>query len=194
MTKKNQQLNQIILDEIARITENNSVNGKVLEDFAFFVIDNHQKKFSRPIKIKQSKKIKPLSLSQLKKEVYQYFEVENTTELKKSDAFKMAVSVWDKLNLSKRESWEMIYRQFIGILPEEEGETGKDCINGIHLFKYFRPYQVFGLEPKEASTQDIKKAYYRLSKIYHPDNQETGDSRIFDRLTIMYKSITTEFK
>ncbi len=194
MTKKNQQLNQIILDEIARITENHSVNGKVLEDFAFFVIDHHQKKLSKPIKIKQSKTIKTLTLSELKKAVYQYFEVKNTTELKKSDAFKMAVSVWDKLNLSKRESWEMIYRQFIGILPEEEGEIGKDCINGIHLFKYFRPYQVFGLEPKEASTQDIKKAYYRLSKIYHPDNQETGDSRIFDRLTIMYKSITTEFK
>ncbi len=186
MDKKNQQLNQIILDEIARITENNSVNCQVLEDFAFFVINNHKKKLS--------KKIKPLSLSNLKTAVYQYFEVKNTKELKKSDAFKMATSVWDKLNLSKRESWEIIYRKFIGILPEEDGETGKDCINGIHLFKYFRPYQVFGLEPKEASTQDMKKAYYRLSKIYHPDNQETGDSRIFDRLTIMYKSITTEFK
>ncbi len=39
MTKKNQRLNQIILDEIARITENNSVNRQVLEEFAFFVID-----------------------------------------------------------------------------------------------------------------------------------------------------------
>ncbi|EAZ91827.1 J domain-containing protein [Crocosphaera chwakensis] len=194
MTQKNKQLNQIILDEIARITENNSVNGQVLEDFAFFVIYNHNKKLSKPTKTQQSKKIKPLTLSQLKKAVYQYFEVKDTTELKKSDAFKMAISVWDKLNLSKRESWEIIYRQFIGILPEEDGEIGKDCINGIHLFKYFRPYQVFGLEPKEASTQDIKKAYYRLSKIYHPDNQETGDARIFDRLTIMYKSITMEFK
>ncbi|MDJ0729490.1 MAG: DnaJ domain-containing protein [Crocosphaera sp.] len=194
MTQKNKQLNQIILDEIARITENNSVNGKVLEDFAFFVIDNHNKKLPNPGKNELSKKTKSLTLSQLKQAVYEYFEVKNTTELKKSDAFKMAISVWDKLNLSKRESWEIIYRQFIGILPEEEGETGKDCINGIHLFKYFRPYQVFGLEPKEANTQDIKKAYHRLSKIYHPDNQETGDARIFDRLNIMYKSITTEFK
>ncbi|MDJ0658616.1 MAG: DnaJ domain-containing protein [Crocosphaera sp.] len=192
MTKKNKELNQIILDEIARITEKNSVNGQILKDFAFFVIDNHHKKLSQ--KTKPSKKIKPLTLSELKQAVYQYFEVKNTTELKKSDAFKMAISVWDKLNLSKRESWEKIYRKFIGILPEEEGETGKDCINGIHVFKYFRPYQVFGLEPKEASTEDIKKAYYRLSKIYHPDNQETGDARIFDRLTIMYKSITTELK
>ncbi|MGK7885028.1 MAG: hypothetical protein AB4057_10445 [Crocosphaera sp.] len=63
MNKKDQQLNQIILDEIARITENNSVNNQVLEDFAFFVINNHKKKLS--------KKIKPLSLSDLKKAVYQ---------------------------------------------------------------------------------------------------------------------------
>ena len=194
MTKKNKQLNQIILDEIARITENNSVSRQVLEEFAFFVIDNHNKKLSKGTKTQQSKKVKPLHLSELKKAVYQYFEVKSTTELKKSDAFKMAISLWDNLNLSKRESWELIYRKYIDILPEEEGETGNFCINGIHIFKYFRPYQVFGLEPKEATTQDIKKAYYQLSKIYHPDNQETGDARIFDRLTIMYKSITTEFK
>ena len=88
MTKKNQPLNQIILDEIARITENNSVNGQVLENFAFFVIDNHNKTLSKPIKTEQSKKIKPLTLSRLKKAVYQYFEVKNTTELKKSESWK----------------------------------------------------------------------------------------------------------
>ncbi len=39
---------------------------------------------------------------------------------------------------------------------------------------------VFELDPKTASKEDIKNAYYRLSKIYHPDNQETGDAEVFD--------------
>lgn len=155
--KKQKQLNQIILNEIARLTETNHVNGKILEDFAFFVLENHRKKSPSVKKIVQVKsaKAKPLSLSQIKQSVYQYFNVKNTTELKKSDAFKMAISVWASLNLSKRESWEMIYRQFIGILPEEEGQEGKDCIHGINIFKYFRPYQVFNLDPKTATKQDI---------------------------------------
>ena len=59
---------------------------------------------------------------------------------------------------------------------------------------YFYPYRVFELDPKTANKEDIKNAYYRLSKIYHPDNQEKGNSHIFDRLTVMYKSITTEIK
>ena len=194
MARNKKQLNQIILNEIVRITEKNNINHQILENFAFFVIENYKKKTSKTVKTTQSQKGKPLYLAEIKQAVYQYFDVKNTVELKKSDAFRMAISVWDNLNLSKRDSWEMIYRQFIGILPEEEDETGKNCINGIHIFKYFRPYQVFGLEPKEANKEDIKKAYYQLSKIYHPDNQETGDVQIFDRLTIMYKSITTEFK
>ncbi|MFM7788456.1 MAG: DnaJ domain-containing protein, partial [Microcystis panniformis] len=66
--------------------------------------------------------------------------------------------------------------------------------NGINIFKYFRPYRVFDLDPNTASKEDIKNAYYRLSKIYHPDNQETGDAEVFDCLTVMYKSITTEIK
>ncbi|MFM7277989.1 MAG: DnaJ domain-containing protein, partial [Microcystis aeruginosa] len=135
-----------------------------------------------------------LTLTQLKQAVYAYFEVSNTTELKKSSMFQMATRAFDNINLSQRESWEKIYREYVGILPEEDGETGKHCINGINIFKYFYPYRVFELDPKTASKEDIKNAYYRLSKIYHPDNQETGDAEVFDCLTVMYKSITTEIK
>lgn len=196
MTKRKQpkQLNQIILDEISRIATTNQINSETLEEFALFVLDNYRKKSPTVKKIILSTQAEPLSFPKLKQAVYQYFKVKNTSELKQSNAFKMATSVWDSLNLSKRESWEIIYRKYIGILPEEAGETGKDCINGIDIFKYFRPYQVFDLNPKTASKQEIKQAYYRLSKVYHPDNKETGDARIFDRLTIMYKSITKEFK
>jgi hypothetical protein len=179
-----------------------SIESRILEDFADFVIKNHRKKSPKPSLTKSKTtattttvpKVKPLTLTQLKQAVYAYFEVSNTTELKKSSMFQMATRAFDNINLSQRESWEVIYRKYIGILPEENYEQGKDCINGINIFKYFRPYRVFDLNPNTASKEDIKNAYYRLSKNLSSDNQETGNSHIFDRLTVMYKSITTEIK
>ncbi len=195
-------LNSLILEQISHICEQYSIESRILEDFADFVIKNHRKKSPKPSLTKSkttattttSSKVKTLTLTQLKQAVYAYFEVNNTTELKKSSMFQMATRAFDNINLSQRESWEKIYREYVGILPEEDGETGKHCINGINIFKYFYPYRVFELDPKTASKEDIKNAYYRLSKIYHPDNQETGDAEVFDCLTVMYKSITTEIK
>jgi hypothetical protein len=195
-------LNSLILDEISHLCEKYAIESRTLEDFADFVIKNYRKKSpkSSPTKSKtkptttKNQKVKPLTLGQLKQAVYAYFEVSNTTDLKKSSMFQMATRAFDNINLSQRESWEKIYREYIGILPGEDGETGKHCINGINIFKYFYPYRVFDIDPKTASKEDIKNAYYRLSKIYHPDNQETGDAEVFDCLTVMYKSITTEIK
>lgn len=132
---------------------------------------------------------KSLALRQLKEAIYKYFEVENTDQLKKSDRFKMATNGMEKLDFSKKETWEMFYRKWIDILPEEQNQEGYGCINGIDIFKYSRPWQIFGLDGKTATEEDLKKAYYRLSKIYHPDNQETGDREIFERLDKMYKSL-----
>ncbi|MCA2621820.1 MULTISPECIES: J domain-containing protein [unclassified Microcystis] len=195
-------LNSLILEQISLICEQYSIESRILEDFADFVIKNHRKKSPKPSLTKSKTtattttgpKVKPLTLTQLKQAVYAYFEVSNTTELKKSSMFQMATRAFDNINLSQRESWEKIYREYVGILPEEDGETGKHCINGINIFKYFYPYRVFELDPKTATKEDIKNAYYRLSKVYHPDNQETGDAEVFDCLTVMYKSITTEIK
>jgi DnaJ-class molecular chaperone len=97
----------------------------------------------------------------------------------------------EKLDFRRKVTWEILYRKFIGILPGEENQEGYGCINGINVFKYFKPWQVFGLNAKTATKEEIKSAYYRLSKIYHPDNSETGDRAIFERIEIMYKSITT---
>jgi preprotein translocase subunit Sec63 len=195
-------LNSLILEQISLICEQYSIESRILEDFADFVIKNHRKKSPKPSLTKSKttattttgSKVKPLTLTQLKQAVYAYFEVSNTTELKKSSMFQMATRAFDNINLSQRESWEKIYREYVGILPEEDGETGKHCINGINIFKYFYPYRVFELDPKTATKEDIKNAYHRLSKVYHPDNQETGDAEVFDCLTVMYKSITTEIK
>lgn len=176
-------LNSYLHSEINRLAEIHGISPSILEGFAHFVIENHKKK--EPV-------IKPLKLTEIKAAIYQHFSVKNTAELKKSGAFKMATDGVDDLNLSVKEGWERLYRKFIGILPGEENQQGYGCINGINIFNYFRPWEVFALEPNTATTQDIKNAYYKLSKIYHPDVPQTGDAKIFEHLTIMYKSISAE--
>jgi hypothetical protein len=182
------QINSFIQNEITRITELSSVDRSLLEEFALFVVDNYKKKdpIVKPIKVK------PLPLAQIKSAIYQYFSVKNTTELKKSGSFNMAVDGMSDLNLTVKDGWEQLYRDFIGILPNEENQQGDGCINGVNIFNYFKPWQVFNLDSKVATPQDIKNAYYALSKIYHPDVPLTGNSVIFDRLTTMYKSIGAE--
>lgn len=174
------QLNSYIKGEISRIIAKNNLSSQSLEDFAIFVINNYQKK------------VKPLTLTQLKDAIYQHFKVKSTPDLKKSGSFKMATDGMDDLNLGKKEGWEVLYRKFVGILPGEENQQGYGCINGINIFNYFKPWQVFGLDPASATLQDIKDSYRNLSKIYHPDNSETGDPKIFDAITIMYKSISAK--
>lgn len=182
------QLNSYLQNEIAQLAEMHGVSTFVFEEFAHFVIENYKKK-EPTIK---PPKIKPLTLPQIKEALYQHFSVENTTELKKSVAFKMATDGMDTLNLSVKDGWEKLYRKFIGFLPGEEKEQGYGCINGINIFNYFKPWQVFELDPQTATNQDIKNAYHRLSRIYHPDVYKTGDAAIFNCLTVMYKSISAE--
>ena len=176
-------LNRLIQDEISQISEKRNIDTHLLEEFAVFVIDNYRKK---------DKAKKSLSLTQLKKAVYKYFKVNNTTELKQSSSFKMATDGLENLNLRLKSDWEKLYREFVGILPKEENQQGYGCINGINIFDYFKPWQVFGLDPKKATQNDIKKAYRQFSKRYHPDVPDTGDAKVFDRINTMYKSITAE--
>jgi len=182
------QLNSFIQKEASRLAEHYKVDSEVLLEFAQFVISNYKQKD----KVVRSKKIKPLSMAELKKAVYNYFKVKNTTELKKSGSFKMATDGMEAMNLGLKESWEVLYRKFIGILPGEDQEKGYGCINGIDIFKYFLPWRVFDLDPKSASKEDIKNAYRALSKTYHPDASGTGDTKVFDRINTMYQSIGAE--
>jgi len=188
-------LNKFIQDEISRLTELHGISAAALEDFAQFVITNYKKKEPKLKKTSASRKnkIKSLTQTQIKEAVYNYFKVGSTNELKKLDAFQMAVSSIDKLNLSKKDGWEAVYRKVIGILPGEENEEGYGCINGINIFKYDLPWKAFGLDPQKATDEDVKSSYRELSKTYHPDNSATGDAQIFDRLTTFYKSLTYKF-
>ncbi len=176
-------LNEIICQEIERISDETKIESSLLREFANFVILNQKRKITKKTKSK-----KPLSMVAIKKAVLDYFQVNDTKDLQKSSEFKLAAENMN-LNFRQKQSWETLYREFVGILPEEQGEQGIDCINGINIFKYFRPWQVFGINPKTATEKEIKSAYRELSKKYHPDNSLTGDARIFDRINVMYKSI-----
>jgi DnaJ domain len=179
MAKKS--LTPVILDEIRSLSQAEGIDAQLLERFAFFVLEHQTVK--RP---------KQLSLKDLKDAILAHFEVKDTTALRKSGAFKMATDGMDKLNFRLKTSWETLYRKFVGVLPGEDSEVGDSCINGIDIFKYFQPWKVFGLDAKTANDEDIKQAYRRLSKQYHPDNKESGDARIFDRINTMYQSIAVE--
>ncbi|UIE36108.1 DnaJ domain-containing protein [Leptodesmis sichuanensis] len=183
--EKKEVLNDFVLNEISRLSELHGVNASVFEEFAKFVVENYKRKPPKPPK--------PLTQTQIKQAIYTHFGVTTTPLLKKSARFQMATSAMNGLDLGKKDGWEKLYRKFVGILPEEENEQGRGCINGINIFKYDMPWRTFGLDPKKSTTEDIKSRYYQLSKIYHPDNKETGDAEVFDRLTLFYKSLTEKF-
>jgi isoleucyl-tRNA synthetase len=133
---------------------------------------------------------KNLSLRDLKERVLSYFEVLKVQDLKKSGRFRCVFEVeLPVFDFRRRSTWEIIYRRCLGVLPGEEHITGDGHINGI----YFRPWEVFGLDPKTASEKDLRKAYWQLAEYYHPDNPHTGDRRIFERIENMYQSLLARF-
>jgi hypothetical protein len=184
-TASEKPLNSWIKNEISRLAAIHGIDPVVLHEFAEFVVKEHKKKDPKPPK--------PLTITQLKAEIYKHFKVKDTKALKLSGEFQVATSGIDTLDLSKKDGWEILYRKLIGILPNEKNEQGYGCVNGINIFKYDLPWKIFALDPGVANTAEVKSAYHALSKIYHPDNPETGDAKVFDRLTIFYKSLTEKF-
>ncbi len=178
-------LNPQVQDEIVRLAKVEQVDIKLLEEFAYFIVQSTERKTKREKNL--------LKIDHLKKSICERFNVKNTNELKKSGAFKMATDGMEKTDFRLKSTWEMLYRKFIGILPDEDRQQGYGCINGINVFQYFKPWQVFELDPKTSTKDDIKTSYYKLSKIYHPDNPETGDREVFEKIDIMYKSIIAVF-
>ncbi|KAH8322239.1 translocation protein SEC63 homolog [Drosophila kikkawai] len=54
----------------------------------------------------------------------------------------------------------------------------------------FDPFEILGVPPT-SSQAEIKKAYYRLSKVLHPD-KETGDEKSFMMLSKAYQALTDD--
>jgi DnaJ domain len=195
-SKRTQEIATAIQLEVARLSEQYGYDISVLKEFAAFVQTQLKPAKGESVKLPKvvtAKKVKPLTVGQLKQAVLDKFGVADVKGLKQDSRFQLATSGIEGVNLSKKDSLEILYRKLIGVLPNEDGEAGSECINGINVFKYDLPWRIFALNPKTATTEEIKTAYRNLSKIYHPDNRETGNAQIFDRLTIFYKSLTETF-
>lgn len=170
------------INKLSELSKKGPIAADQLEQLVRSAIEEYQRTL-------EQETVEPLKLDKLKAAIYQRFKVKNTKELKHSAQFKMAADGMEELDFSRKQTWEMLYRKFIGILPHERKSEGYGCINGVDIFKYFHPWQVFDLDSKTATADEAKKAFRQLSKVYHPDNQETGDRAIFERLEKMYKSL-----
>ena len=67
-------------------------------------------------------------------------------------------------------------------------------MNGIDIFKNFRPWEVFKVDKKSGTKEDIQRAFKKLSFKYHPDTGPNGGDRsIFEKLKEMRDSLLVIF-
>lgn len=158
---------------IAELLAAGPADAQALLAFAEFI---HGKPFPEPA----------LTLTQLKAEVCQVFDCKNATELRKSNAFNLAMA-GRSFDLKTKADWQKLYREWVGVPQAERQRSGATCINGIDVLENFRPWHVFGLEPSTATADDIKEAFRRLAKEHHPD--AGGDPRVMERLQKMRDSL-----
>ena len=102
----------------------------------------------------------------------------------------------NELNARLRTTWMQYYREWV-CLPVEEGnlKKGYGIINGVDIFKNFRPWEVFNIDKKTGTKEQIQLAFKKLSFKYHPDIAgKYSDSRIFSKLLEMRDSLLIIFK
>ena len=118
----------------------------------------------------------------------------NYTQLKEDQEWK----IYHKntgLSAAKRLTWEHYFREWVELPGEEKNLTsGYGVINGIDIFKNFRPWEVFNVDKNTGTKQDIQSAFKKLSFKYHPDTgYNGGDRNIFEKLKEMRDSLLVIF-
>lgn len=59
--------------------------------------------------------------------------------------------------------------------------------------KWFNCFDILELD-ETATTEDIKCAYHKLVKRYHPDNEKTGNAEKFEKVKIAYETLIDQKK
>lgn len=131
-------------------------------------------------------KPKILTMTEAKKAVLDKFQSKNVAELKKNKTFAMSMT-GEEISLKTKDDWIKLYRRWVAVPENERNKSGSTCINGIDVLENFRPWHVFGLDPKKATAEDVKASFRDLAKIHHPD--AGGDPRVFERLQKMRDSV-----
>ena len=135
----------------------------------------------------KTRKPKEPSLAEIKQQVLSHFRCSSLAALKKDPNFQLSMTGEDMVFKTKSD-WLKLYRRFIGIPANERNlQDGPTVINGIDVLENFRPWVVFGLDPKTATADDVRAAFRRLIQEHHPDHG--GDPRVAERLQTMKDSI-----
>ncbi len=158
-------------------------SGRITHDslltFAERVNGSEFKEASQP-------KPKAVTMTTAKKAVLDKFACKNVTELRKSKTFVMSMT-GEEISLKTKDDWMKLYRRWVAVPEDERNKSGPTCINGIDVLENFRPWHVFGLDPKNATAEDVKASFRDLVKVHHPD--AGGDPRVFERLQKMRDSV-----
>ncbi len=132
-------------------------------------------------------KPKPPTATEIKSKVLAHFRCKTVTQLRKDKNFQLSMT-GEEVALKTKDDWLVLYRRFIGIPTNERNlEDGPTVINGIDVLQHFRPWVVFGLDPKTATADELREAFRRLIQVHHPDHG--GDPRVAERLQTMKDSI-----
>ena len=131
-------------------------------------------------------KAKAMTMTTAKRAVLAKFNCKSVTELRKNKTFLMSMTGED-IGFKTKDDWLKLYRRWVGVPESERGLEGPACINGINVLENFRPWHVFGLDPKKATAEDVKASFRDLVKTHHPD--VGGDPRVFERLQKMRDSV-----
>lgn len=130
------------------------------------------------------------SMKELKDAVFAEFKCTSYKELKKNDAFQLYVEEHN-LKMNRKASWLQVYRKFVGLPDSERNAVSNTSINGIDVLRNFLPWQVFALDPKTTTVDDIKSAFNQLAKEHHPDHG--GNPEVFQKLKTMRDSLLAAY-
>ena len=74
--------------------------------------------------------------------------------------------------------------EFLGFIPRQEFKRQEEEPKR----QFFDPYEVLGVS-RDDPIEKIEMVYKKLAKIYHPDNQETGNEEVFKRINMAWRKI-----
>lgn len=108
------------------------------------------------------------ALAEIKGQVLAHFRCGSVAALKKDPNFQLAIT-GEVVAFKTKDDWLKLYRRFIGIPAHERDlASGPTVINGIDVLQHFRPWVVFGLDPKTATAEEVRSAFRRLIQQHHP--------------------------
>lgn len=143
-------------------------------------------------KITKGARVGDLTRKEMQDAILKEFGGKSLKELAQGGRFRGATAGknFTGKDLQKTSTLAQVYRNNIGVIPNDpvnkKGERG--VFNGINALNYFRPWNVFNLDPKTASKDDINQAFDKISK-----GLDKKDPELYDRLKLMRDSITYDF-